>query len=76
MDATRGRGTAILIGINLTLKRRLETARQSPLLSETLREQVEPALCGVRPRRWLARLHKQKLPILDSRQGTSTAMRN
>ncbi|MEH1855203.1 MAG: hypothetical protein V7L11_26860 [Nostoc sp.] len=32
-----------LIGINLTLERRLETARQSPLLSETLREQVEPA---------------------------------
>ncbi|MEH1887682.1 hypothetical protein [Nostoc sp.] len=76
LDATHRKDTAILIGINLTLKRRLETARQSPLLSETLREQVEPALCGVRPRRWLARLHKQKLSILDFRQGTGTAMRN
>ncbi|MHC0067138.1 hypothetical protein ACWATR_30230 [Nostoc sp. UIC 10890] len=43
MDATHGIDTAMLIGINLTLERRLETARQSPLLSETLREQVEPA---------------------------------
>ncbi|MBD2414645.1 hypothetical protein H6H01_28800 [Nostoc calcicola FACHB-3891] len=50
MDATHGIDTAILIGINLTLKRRLETARQSPLLSETLREQVEPGACGVPPR--------------------------
>lgn len=74
----------MLIGINLTLKRRLETARQSPLLSETLREQVEPVACGGSPVRTgvgnsptaLARLHKQKLPILDSRQGTSTARRN
>ncbi|QFS49777.1 hypothetical protein GXM_07271 [Nostoc sphaeroides CCNUC1] len=38
MDATHGIDTAMLIGINLTLERRLETARQSPLLSETLRE--------------------------------------
>ncbi|WP_414571627.1 hypothetical protein [Nostoc sp. CCY 9925] len=49
MDATHGIDTAMLIGINLTLKRRLETARQSPLLSETLREQVDPAACGGSP---------------------------
>ncbi|MEH1791421.1 hypothetical protein [Nostoc sp.] len=47
MDATHRRDTAILIGINLTLKRQLETARQSPQVEPTNRLPGKAPLCGL-----------------------------